>query len=224
MWLQARICHSSGHAFLPIYIQRAHCSLGEYIAECWSRCGKRSEKNSTVWLELRYGLGYTPDYVVYHEALKESIFGGLAGSKERQRSVVVGIESGFYLPERFVSTVIDTQKWHSDGMGRRFTSHVLLGGWFICAIIQLAQASLNSSLTVIWELVGPEDIHPQSHVDWCGSWHQSTFFIIFHTAASVPQVMYTVKEYMQTVTAVDPYWLAEPVQLRCHAQVHRVLE
>lgn len=47
---------------------------------------------------------------------------------------------------------------------------------------------------------------------------------IFHTAASVPQVMYTVKEYMQTVTAVDPYWLAEPVQLRCHAQVHRVLE
>lgn len=48
--------------------------------------------------------------MVYHEALKESIFGGLAGSKERQRSVVVGIESGFYLPERFVSTVIDTQK------------------------------------------------------------------------------------------------------------------
>ena len=25
------------------------------------------------------------------------------------------------------------------------------------------------------------------------------------------QVMYTVKEYMQTVTAVDPYWLAECV-------------
>lgn len=40
----------------------------------------------------------------------------------------------------------------------------------------------------------------------------------FHTTASVRQVMYTVKEYMQTVTAVDPYWLAESVQLRCHAQ------
>ena len=31
------------------------------------------------------------------------------------------------------------------------------------------------------------------------------------------QVMYTVKEYMQTVTAVDPYWLAECLAYRSPA-------
>lgn len=37
-------------------------------------------------------------------------------------------------------------------------------------------------------------------------WHGAHVLLV---GGWLEQVMYTVKEYMQTVTAVDPYWLAE---------------
>ena len=48
---------------------------------------------------------------------------------------------------------------------------------------------------------------------WGGSWQINEFSLdpVWKNEFPAHQVMYTVKEYMQTVTAVDPYWLAELV-------------
>lgn len=46
----------------------------------------------------------------------------------------------------------------------------------------------------------PANLHPTSSLYGLG---YTPDYVVYH------EVMYTVKEYMQTVTAVDPYWLAE---------------
>ena len=101
--------------------------------------------------------------MVYHEAVKESIFWGAGTLKVGDKGQYLLELKVAFICGVYFQRVIDTQNCHSDGLEPRFTSHI---GWTIhFAIIQLAQASVNSSLTVIWELVGPPDIYPQYHVD-----------------------------------------------------------
>ena len=100
---------------------------GQFLAKKWWRLNFSWVMALDHWIsydQLRYGLGYTPDYVVYHE---------------------VGQTVG--------QMVLKTTS--SPTFGKRTTP--------------------------CYAMLRP-----------C-------------------QVMYTVKEYMQTVTAVDPYWLAELV-------------